>query len=56
MNLMMASGGFSWTVIPVERRNEYMHALESASVQQNIVPFTQFLASLLPASPEILAK
>lgn len=49
MNLMMASGGFSWTVIPVERRNDYMHALESASVQQNIVPFTQFLASLLTA-------
>jgi hypothetical protein len=47
MNLMMASGGYPWTVVPVERRNEYMQALESASVQQDIVPFTQFLASLL---------
>jgi hypothetical protein len=36
-------------VVPVERRNEYMQALESASVQQDIVPFTQFLASLLKA-------
>ncbi|KOO58071.1 Fic family protein [Rheinheimera sp. KL1] len=49
MNLMMASGGYPWTVVPVERRSEYMQALEAASVQQDIVPFTQFLASLLKA-------
>ncbi|MBB1268639.1 Fic family protein [Shewanella sp. SR44-3] len=47
MNLMMASGAYPWTVVPVERRSEYMQALESASVKQDIVPFTQFLASLL---------
>ncbi|MFK0569653.1 Fic family protein [Endozoicomonas sp.] len=47
MNLMMASGGYPWTVVPVEKRNEYMQALEAASVQQNIVPFAEFLASLL---------
>ncbi|WP_426358184.1 Fic family protein [Pseudocolwellia sp. HL-MZ19] len=47
MNLMMAAGGYSWTVVPVERRSEYMEALEAASVEQNIVPFTKFLASLL---------
>ncbi|MCC5827626.1 Fic family protein [Alkalimonas sp.] len=47
MNLMMASGGYPWTVVPVERRDEYMQALESASVKQDIVPFAKFLASLL---------
>lgn len=47
MNLMMASGGYPWAVIPVERRDEYMQALETASVNQDIVPFTKFLASLL---------
>ena len=47
MNLMMASGGYPWTVVPVERRDEYMQALEAASVKQDIVPFTQFLASQL---------
>lgn len=47
MNLMMAAGGFPWTVVPVERRNEYMQALEAASVRQDILPFTQFLVSLL---------
>lgn len=47
MNLMLAAGGYPWLVIPVERRNEYMAALESASVDQDIVPFTQFLADLI---------
>ena len=47
MNLMMAAGGYPWTVVPVERRNEYTQALEAASVHQNIVPFAEFLASLL---------
>ncbi len=47
MNLMMAAGGYPWTVVPVERRDEYMQALESASVDENISPFTKFLASLL---------
>jgi hypothetical protein len=44
---MMAAGGYPWTVIPVERRTEYMTALESASVGQNIKPFAEFLASLI---------
>jgi len=47
MNLMMASGGYSWAVVPVERRDEYMQALESASVNEDITPFTRFIASLL---------
>ncbi len=47
MNLMMASGGYSWTIVPVERRDEYMQALETASVKQDIMPFAKFLASLL---------
>jgi len=47
MNLMMASGGYPWTVIPVEKRDEYMSALEQASVNKNIEPFSTFLARLL---------
>jgi Fic family protein len=47
MNLMLASGGYPWTIIPVERRNHYMAALESASVDQNIEPFAEFLAQLV---------
>jgi len=47
MNLMMASGGYPWTVIPVEKRTEYMNALEVASTQKDIRPFTKFLGGLL---------
>ena len=33
LNAMLASGGYNWTVVPVERRKEYMKALEKASVE-----------------------
>lgn len=49
MNTMLASGGYPWTVIPVEERKRYMEALESASVQENIKPFTEFTAYLVEA-------
>jgi fido (protein-threonine AMPylation protein) len=47
MNVMLAAGGYPWTVVPVERRAAYMAALEEASVRQNIVPFTDFLGRLV---------
>jgi hypothetical protein len=43
MNLMLASGGFNWTVIRVERRDQYMAALEKASTEEDIVPFATFV-------------
>lgn len=49
MNLMLASGGYPWTVIPLEQRNAYMAALEEASVRQDIEPFAEFLAGLVEA-------
>ena len=47
MNTMMASGGYPWTVIPVNERNAYVNALEKASVREDIVPFATFLAGLV---------
>ncbi len=47
MNVMLASGGYSWTVVPLDTRAEYMAALEEASVQRNIEPFARFLAGLV---------
>lgn len=47
LNAMLASGGYNWTVIPVERRNEYMKALEKASVEGDITDFTKVIASLI---------
>lgn len=46
MNTMLASGGYDWLIIPVERRDEYMVALEKASVESDIVPFVKFLSSI----------
>jgi Fic family protein len=47
MNLMLASGGYPWTVIPVGARKIYMDALEKASVGEDIAPLTDFLAGLV---------
>jgi hypothetical protein len=50
MNLMLGSGGYNWAVIRVDRRQEYMAALEKASVHGDIVDFTQFVAAEMKAS------
>jgi hypothetical protein len=47
MNVMMAAGGYPWTVIPVGDRNAYVEALEKASVGEDIAPFADFLAGLV---------
>lgn len=47
MNLMLAAGGYPWTVIPVERRDDYMAALEAASTGQDIAPFAAFTGELV---------
>ena len=47
MNAMLASGGYPWTIIPVSRRDEYMEALERASVDRDFHPFVSFIASVL---------
>jgi len=50
MNVMLAGGGYPWTVIPVQQREIYMAALEEASVKQNIAPFAEFLGRLVSAA------
>ena len=44
MNLMLASGGYPWTVIRVEDRAPYMAALEKASVADDLTTFSNFVA------------
>jgi fido (protein-threonine AMPylation protein) len=44
MNVMLASGGYPWTVVRVEDRDAYLDALDRASVDANIIPFSTFLA------------
>lgn len=47
MNVMFASGGYPWTVVPLARRGDYLAALESASVRQDILPLTKLLSTLV---------
>jgi len=44
MNAMLASGGYPWTVIRVKDRNTYLKALDSASIDMDITPFSAFVA------------
>jgi len=41
MNAMLVTGGYSWRVITVEERTEYMAALEKASIEGDISPFAK---------------
>ncbi len=50
LNVMLSSGGYPWTVIPVEHREKYRATLESASAQGDIEPFTKFIAYLVSES------
>jgi fido (protein-threonine AMPylation protein) len=54
MNAMMASGGYPWTVIELERRSEYMAALDEASSRENIVPFAEFVASSMRREADLI--
>ena len=52
MNVMLASGGYPWTVIRVQNRAAYLAALESASIDQDIRPFARFVAERVERSLE----
>jgi hypothetical protein len=43
MNLMLASGGYPWTIVRNSRRKQYLDALEADSTDQKIEPFARFI-------------
>src|SRR5215831_14644341 len=43
MNVMLASGGYPWTVIRVVDRKSYLSALDRASIEMDIHPFATFI-------------
>jgi hypothetical protein len=47
MNLMLASGGYPWTIIEETSRPAYLKALEAASVEGDILPFTRFIQAAM---------
>ena len=44
MNVLLASGGYPWTIIRVDDRKRYNEGLEAASVGNDVRPFATFLA------------
>jgi hypothetical protein len=44
MNVMLASGGYPWKVIRMRDRKAYLTALDRASIDVNLGPFTMLIA------------
>jgi len=43
MNVMLASGGYPWTVIRIRDRKSYLSAMDRASIEMDIHPFATFI-------------
>ena len=56
MNAMLASGGYPWTVIRVDDRDEYLQTLDEASIHGNIGPFADFIAARVRWSMDRIPK
>ena len=54
MNVMLAAGGYPWTIIPFDKRADYMNSLEIASVKQDIEPLALFLGGLVSDSLSVI--
>jgi Fic family protein len=44
MNVLLASGGYPWTIIRVDDRTEFLSALDHASIESDVRPFASFIA------------
>jgi hypothetical protein len=47
MNALLVTGGYVWTVVPVEQRKPYMDALEEASTGHDIAGLSAFIGQLI---------
>ena len=47
MNVMLTTGGYPWTIVPVESRNRYMTTLEKASTENDISEFAALISELI---------
>lgn len=51
-NAMLVTGGYVWTIVPLEKRAAYMQALEQASSYADIKPLATFFAGLVREQTE----
>lgn len=47
LNAMLVTGGYTWTIVPLELRKPYMAALDQASSFRDIRPLATFFADLV---------
>ena len=47
LDIMLASGGYRWTSISKDIRDDYMTALEKASVDEDIREFARLLPGII---------
>lgn len=53
MNVLLATAGYPWTVIRVDRRRSYLEGLERASVDGDLEPFARFVTEELRWSAQL---
>jgi Fic/DOC family len=56
MNALLAAGGHPWTIIRVDDRDEYLAALETASVGSDARPFARFVAKQMKLTKTLSKK
>ena len=56
MNALLAPGGYPWTIIQVDDRDEYLAKLETASVASDVRPFARFVANQMQRTAALIAK
>jgi hypothetical protein len=56
MNTLLAAGGYPWTIIQVDNRDEYLAALETASVNSDVRPFARFVAKQMQRTGALIDK
>ena len=56
MNTLLAAGGYPWTIIQVDDRDEYLATLETASVASNVRPFARFVAKQMERTGALVAR
>jgi hypothetical protein len=56
MNTLLAAGGYPWTIIQVDDRDEYLATLETASVASDVRPFARFVAKQMERTGSLVAR
>ncbi|MFB0979704.1 MAG: Fic family protein [Alteromonadaceae bacterium] len=54
MNFLLILGGYPWAIVQLRERTQYLSSLESASVDGNITPFSEFIKSSIKVTSTLI--